>query len=149
MTELVMGLGIVLGLAFHEVVGLSPGGVVAPAYLAVFLDQPARVAGTLVVSLATYLVMRGLSVRLMLYGRRKTGFTLAAGFVLRWLWDTVAATAATGAATAGFAAIGFIVPGLIANDMDRQGVVRTWAGLLIVASVVRLIVLAAQGLGWL
>jgi len=148
MSELVMGLGIVFGLAFHEVVGFSPGGVVAPAYLAVFLDQPARVTGTLVVSLATYLLMRGLSGALILYGRRKTGLTLVMGFALRWLWDTVTASAAAGAA-AGFAAVGLIVPGLIANDMDRQGVVRTWAGLLIVASIVRLVVLAVQGLGWL
>jgi len=149
MTELVMGLGILLGLLFHEVAGLSPGGVVAPAYLAVFLDQPARVAGTLLVSAATYAAMRGLGAGLMLYGRRKMGVTLAVGFLLRLGWDAIITTSGAGAAAAGFTAIGFIVPGLIASDMERQGVLRTWAALLIVAALVRLAIYAARGLGWL
>lgn len=149
MTELVMGLGILCGLAYHELIGLSPGGIVAPAYLAVFFDQPARVAGTFVVSLGTYVLMAVLTRTLFLYGRRRFGLTLAMGFLLRWAWD--ASTLAAGASLVGlgFQAIGFIVPGLIANDMDRQGVVRTWASLLIVAAVVRLAILALQGLRWL
>ncbi|MDR7468441.1 MAG: poly-gamma-glutamate biosynthesis protein PgsC [Armatimonadota bacterium] len=148
MTEVTMALGILLGLAFHEVVGISPGGVVAPAYLAVFLDQPARVAGTVVVSLVTHAVMRLAALGLLLYGRRKTSLTLAVGFAVRWAWDMLVTGPARDATGAGLVAIGFIVPGLIAVEMERQGVARTWAGLLIVAATVRLVLLVMQELGW-
>ena len=35
-------------------------------------------------------------------------------------------------------AIGYIIPGLIANDISKQGVVRTFASVLLLAAVVRL-----------
>lgn len=146
MTELVMGLGIVFGLAFHELVGLSPGGVVAPAYLAFYMDQSPRVAATLAVSLLTYGVVAVASRYVLLFGRRRAGLMLLVGFALRWLWEGLTLTISPGL---GFDAIGFIVPGLIANEVDRQGVAATLSSLLIVAAVVRLVVLALMGLGWL
>lgn len=148
MTEVTMAVGILLSLAFHEVVGISPGGIVAPAYLAVFLDQPTRVAGTLAVSLITHAVMRLLALGLLLYGRRKASLTLAVGLALRWAWEAIITGPAGDATGAGLVAIGFIVPGLIAVEMERQGVARTWTGLLIVAATVRLVLLVIQGLGW-
>lgn len=144
-----MGLGILGGLLFYELTGLSPGGIVAPAYVAVFLDHPTRIAGTVLVSVATHLVMRALGGRVILYGRRRTGLTLAIGFLLQAGWEGIATSEAAGGFASGFAAIGFIVPGLIAADMERQGILRTWAGLLIVAAAVWLVIAAIQGVGWL
>src|SRR3972149_9874376 len=104
MTELVMGLGIVFGLAFHELVGRSPGGIVAPAYIAFFWDQPGRVAATLAVSLVTYGAVALAGRYLLLFGRRRTGLMLLVGFLLRWLWESTTVTFAPGTA---FDAIGF------------------------------------------
>lgn len=146
MTELVMGLGIAFGLAFHEILGRSPGGIVSPAYIAFFLDQPGRVAATLVVSLLTYAVVTLAGRYVLLFGRRRTGLMLLAGFLLRWLWEGATVAIVPGTP---FDAIGFLVPGLIANDLDRQGIVSTWASLLIVAALVRLVLLTLRGLGWL
>ena len=42
-------------------------------------------------------------------------------------------------------AIGFIIPGLIANWFERQGVVKTLAATLIAASFVRLLVILLTG----
>ena len=141
-----MGLGIVFGLAFYELVGRSPGGIVAPAYIAFFWDQPGRVAATLAVSLITYGAVALAGRYLLLFGRRRTGLMLLVGFLLRWLWESTTVTFAPGTA---FDAIGFIVPGLIANDLDRQGIVATWSSLLIVAALVRLTLWTLRGLGWL
>lgn len=146
MTELVMGLGIVYALAFYEFLGRSPGGIVAPAYVAFFMDQPGRVAATLALSLLTYAVVTLAGRYVLLFGRRRTGLMLLAGFLLGWLWSN--ASAAAFPATP-FDAIGFIVPGLIANDLDRQGIVTTWASLLLVSALVRLTLLALRGFGWL
>ncbi len=146
MTELVMGLGIACGIIFQELAGVSPGGVIAPAYLALYLDQPGRVVSTLVVSLLAYGAVAIGGRSLLLYGRRRTGATILVGFVLRWAWEGAALSAWPGL---GLDAIGFLVPGLIAVECDRQGVISTWSGLLIVASVVRLAVLTLRGFAWL
>ncbi|MBI4224246.1 MAG: poly-gamma-glutamate biosynthesis protein PgsC, partial [Deltaproteobacteria bacterium] len=45
--------------------------------------------------------------------------------------------------------IGFIIPGLIAIWLDRQGVVETLAALAIVSVMVRLILMLILGGGWL
>jgi hypothetical protein len=44
-----------------------------------------------------------------------------------------------------FAVIGYIIPGLIAIWMDRQGVVETLSSLLTASIVVRLILILALG----
>lgn len=144
-TELMIGLGILLGVVYQEVLGLSPGGVIAPAYVAVFYDSPGIIVGLVVVSLVTFLVMRSLTAPLFLYGRRKFALTLVVAFLLRWIWD-LAATAAgvVVPAVLGFQIIGFIIPGLIAIDIERQGIARTWIGLLLVAAMVRLVVTSLQ-----
>ncbi|RXG66319.1 poly-gamma-glutamate biosynthesis protein PgsC, partial [Candidatus Atribacteria bacterium 1244-E10-H5-B2] len=46
-----IGIGIVVSFAFYEIVGLSPGGIVVPGYIALFLDQPIRILVTLLVAL--------------------------------------------------------------------------------------------------
>lgn len=146
MTELILGLGIVGALVFHELAGVSPGGVVAPAYVAFYLDQPARVAGTLLVSLVTFALVNAAGRMTLLYGRRKYGSMLLVGFICQWVWGRVILPLAP---ASGLDAIGLIVPGLIANEIDRQGLLPTWVGLLIVAAFVRLAMLALIGLGWL
>lgn len=42
-----IGIGIIIGFLFYEVVGLSPGGIVVPGYLALFIDQPGRIVLTI------------------------------------------------------------------------------------------------------
>ena len=41
-------------------------------------------------------------------------------------------------------AIGFIVPGLIANDMIKQGVLNTVLGVAVVTALVRLVLLGIR-----
>ncbi|MBR0521152.1 MAG: hypothetical protein IJJ95_07455 [Spirochaetales bacterium] len=38
--------------------------------------------------------------------------------------------------------VGFIIPGLIANDMFKQGVVKTLAAVTILSAIIRLIILS-------
>jgi len=37
-----IGIGVMVSFAFYEIVGFSPGGIVVPGYIALFLDQPVR-----------------------------------------------------------------------------------------------------------
>ena len=66
-----IGIGIVISFAFYEIVGLSPGGIVVPGYIALFLDQPIRILVTLPVALLTYFSVKMLSNYIIIYGRHR------------------------------------------------------------------------------
>jgi poly-gamma-glutamate biosynthesis protein PgsC/CapC len=138
--ELAIGLGMTLSLLVSELVGVSAAGLVAPGYLALYLDQPARIAATFLVALATFAVVRfGLERLVVLYGRRRFGVTVLTGFLLNAGLDRL--LFALPPEAAGLRAIGYIVPGLIANTALQQGVGSTVGLTLLVAAAVRLILM--------
>jgi poly-gamma-glutamate biosynthesis protein PgsC/CapC len=138
--ELAIGLGLTLSLILSELVGLSSAGLVVPGYLALYLDQPARLAATFLVALATWAVVKfGFARLVVLYGRRRFGVTVLTGFLLNAALDHLLFTLPPEAA--GLRAIGYIVPGLIANTALQQGVAATVGLTLLVAGAVRLILM--------
>jgi gamma-polyglutamate biosynthesis protein CapC len=131
-------IGIVVSLALTEVIGLSAGGIIVPGYVALLLDRPTALAGFLVVAAASYGIVRALSMVLMLYGSRRfavavlTGLTLGVGAQ----WASLSAPLYVE-----WVGLGLIVPGLLAHQFDRQGVLPTLAMLAIAAPLVRLILI--------
>lgn len=139
MVTLSVGIGLIASFVFTELTGLSAGGLIVPGYLALYLDQPARVAATLFVSLATYLVVRLLSGYIIIYGRRRFMSMVLAGFWMGWLMTRFAWQIPF--VDQDLRAIGYVVPGLIANEAAKHGVVRTFASVLLVSAAVRLALL--------
>lgn len=129
--------GVLVSLGLTELVGLSAGGIVVPGYVALLLDRPAALLGFLAVALATYGLLRALGSRLMLYGSRRfsvallIGLTLAAG--ASWASPFLVPTYVE------WVGLGFIVPGLVAHQFDRQGILPTLIMLAIAAPLVRLV----------
>ncbi len=149
-----IALGLVLSLAFSEIFGLAAGGLIVPGYIALELHHPGRVLGTLLVALATLIVVRVLGRAVFLYGRRRFVVTVLVGFVAGWFadrWLIFPVPAGAGVASryigtvVDAAAIGFVIPGLVANWMERQGVVATTSLLLIGAVIVRLALQIVSG----
>ncbi len=129
-------IGIILSFLVSEVGGLLSGGLIGPGYLALYMDQPLRIAATLAVAGITYVLVKLLSGRVILFGRRRFMAMILGGLVVGWaLGRVVSFMPRLGQ---GFEAVGHIVPGLIANDGYRQGFVRTALATLAVAGVVRL-----------
>ena len=129
-------IGIVVSILLTELIGISPGGIIVPGYVALVLDQPAALAGFLVISAGTYGILLLLSKVLLLYGSRRFGVTvlvglaLSAGARLTWIqFDPPYIE---------WAGLGYIVPGLLAYQSDRQGVLPTLLMLAIAAPLVRL-----------
>jgi poly-gamma-glutamate biosynthesis protein PgsC/CapC len=138
--ELAIGLGLTLSLILSELVGLSSAGLVVPGYLALYLDQPARLAATFLVALGTWAAVKfGFARLVVLYGRRRFGITVLTGFLLNAALDHLLFVLPPEAA--GLRAIGYIVPGLIANTALQQGVAATVGLTLLVAAAVRLILM--------
>ncbi len=141
MVELAIGLGIVLSLFFTETLGVTAGGVIVPGYIALYLHDPLRVLGTFIISLVTFGIVQLLSKFILIYGKRRLVLSLLIGFLLGYVSrNHVLFTESQ----YNLAVIGNIIPGLIANWMDRQGVVRTLSVIIITATVVQLVIMIVE-----
>jgi poly-gamma-glutamate biosynthesis protein PgsC/CapC len=132
-----IAIGLVLGFFCYEWIGLSPGGFVVPGYIALYWDRPSMVAATLALALVVHLAVEGISRVAIVYGRRRFMLALLIGFAGQWLLE--AAAHRTGLIPMEMDAVGYIIPGLIANEMSRQRVVPTVCMLVALSVAVRLI----------
>lgn len=126
-------IGLITGFIFYEFVGVSPGGVVAPAYFALFIFQPDKILVTLVLSILIFYIIKFLSSRLIIYGRRKLLLALVLGFLLKLAIDLILQPMPL--FRLDLQSIGYIIPGLIAHEMSRQKVVPTLLSLGIVTLI--------------
>ena len=153
-----IGIGLGVSLLFSELFGLAAGGLVVPGYIALYLTRPLDVAATLIAALLTFFLIRIASSFVIIYGRRRTALMILVGYAagvfmngaLAALYEVGAESIAPGRYMMEAGVIGYIVPGLVAIWLDRQGVVPTFAALVTSAVVVRLllILLVPQELQW-
>ena len=134
-----IAIGLVLGFFCYEWIGLSPGGFVVPGYIALYWDRPLMVAATLALAFIVHLAVEGISRFAIVYGRRRFMLALLIGFAGQWLLETAALR--TGVIPVEMDAIGYIIPGLIANEMARQRVIPTVCTLVALSVAVRLILI--------
>jgi len=131
-----ISIGLFFGFIFYEAVGFSAGGFVVPGYIALYWDRPLMIVSTLFVSFLTVGVLRLLSRVTILYGRRRFILMILVGF--GWQWAFRLFVLKTQIINTELDSIGYIIPGLIANEMERQRIFPTVASLLIVSVAVRL-----------
>lgn len=144
MVDLAVGLGVVFSLLFNEFFGVAAGGIVVPGYVALQLHDPLQLIGTLAVAFLTFLILKGTSHFMFVYGRRRMVLAILIGFILGYLSRQLVLHHLFDVDIR-FQAIGFIIPGLIANWMERQGLIQTIAGVVIAASAVRLLLMLVTG----
>jgi len=116
-----------------------PGGLVVPGYIALYWDRPFMIVGVLAIALLTYEFVRLLSQVMILYSRRRFVLVVITGFVFQWLFELLVIQ--THFMNIEIDTIGYIIPGLIANEMDRQGIVPTLSILITLSVMVRLILI--------
>lgn len=123
-------LAIIIGLAISLLaeikLGISPGGLVVPSYIALVLDRPAVVLNIFLVSLITYALIRFIVCKFMLvYGKRRfvacVMIALGLKFLLSLLYPAIPFSVLS------FSGIGVVASGILANCYFRQGVVVTTA----------------------
>jgi poly-gamma-glutamate biosynthesis protein PgsC/CapC len=141
-----IGIGLVISLVFSEVLGLAAGGMVVPGYIALYLDQPLRIAGTLIAALAAFVITRILSQHMILYGRRRLVMVILVGFLCGYLSRQIPLISQDQEGL-GLQAVGYIIPGLIANWMERQGIIETVTTMLMAGFLVRLVLIIIHGGG--
>ena len=128
-------IGVAVSLLFVELTGFSPAGLIVPGYIALCLQTPWRVVYTLVVACLAWAAVRGLSHVMILYGRRR----FAVGILLSFVIDLMLTNSQLLPYDPGI--IGVLVPGIIAQELERQGPVKSLVFLAVVVGILILIML--------
>jgi len=147
MIEATIGISLVINYILREHLGIISGGFVVPAYLALYLDKPATIAGTFFVAILAYLTLQLLGNVMFVYGRRTLMLALMLGFSYNYLFLEVFLHTRNGTMFQGYdiGVIGNIVPGIIAYWMEEQGLVQTLCVTLVNAILTCLIIMLIFG----
>ncbi len=133
-----VGIGLAVSLLFSELFGIAAGGMIVPGYLALSLTKPLDVILTVAAGFATFAIVHALSQYIVVYGRRRTVLMILVGYLVGMIVRTALPSTMAVLGTSDVHVIGFIIPGLIAIWLDRQGVVETVAAMTTASVVVRL-----------
>ena len=136
-----IGLGMIFSLLLSEIVGLTAGGIIVPGWIAIHLHNPISIFITFLISFIVYLIVQFISKFVFIYGKRRLVISLLLGFIFGLIFNTYIIDYLLLNDNYIYS-IGFIIPGMIANWMNRQGVIRTITVIMITAPIVQLIIIA-------
>lgn len=134
--------GIILSIIFYEITEISPGGLIVPAYVAFYINDPQRIAITIIAGILTFLIVKFISDHTIIYGRRKFVMCIMISFVIRLLvkYFNIYIVNEYEVYILGGSIIGVIIPGIIAQEIDRHGVIRTVSSLMILSIFIKAVV---------
>ncbi|MGD8537178.1 MAG: poly-gamma-glutamate biosynthesis protein PgsC [Candidatus Aminicenantes bacterium] len=131
MTYETLFIGVLVAVLYVEIFGVYPGGIIVPAYIALYLDQPLRVLVTVAIAVLCVLVYRILSRYVILFGKRRFVTFIFIGAVLAQAWTLLFPQIFP--ESFGLRAIGWLIPGLLANNLEKQRFLPTLTSLVTVA----------------
>lgn len=151
MVNEVIILGIILSIIFYEITEISPGGLIVPAYIAFYLDNPQRVIITILAGILTFLIVKFISNHAIVYGRRKFALCIMISFIIRVVlkYFNIYIVNEYELFILGGSIIGVIIPGIIAQEIDRHGMIRTISSLLILSIFIKSIIELFYSIGGL
>jgi poly-gamma-glutamate biosynthesis protein PgsC/CapC len=124
-------IGLILAVFYVELMDIYPGGIIVPAYIALYLDQPMRVLATVLIALLSLLTYKFLSRFFILFGRRRFVMLLLLGALWGQLLFLITPHVYAGAMELHM--IGWVIPGLLANNCEKQKFLATLASLFTVS----------------
>lgn len=140
MNELAV-LALLISLVFTELTSLVPGGIIVPFYFALYLDDPVKILATVISALIAMAAVKFLSRYTILYGRRKFALYLIIGILEKILF-TYLYFGNTYMFYNLSMTIGYLVPGILGREMEKQGVLKTLGSLTVVTLIIRLLQIA-------
>ncbi|MDD2493450.1 MAG: poly-gamma-glutamate biosynthesis protein PgsC [Bacilli bacterium] len=138
-------LGIIVSIIFYEITDISPGGIVVPGLMVMYVNQFDKMIYTVIVAIITYLVVKFISRYLVIFGKRRFVILILISILINFLLQTLLHSFSINLLSVSI--IGYSIAGIIANDMYKQGIKRTLPALAIVLVVLELIILVYQQLG--
>ena len=124
-----IAIGILLGMFYFRQTGESPGGIITPGLVAMRFSNPQALCLSLGAALLLGVALRLFFRRFSVYGRQRVAFAMLCALAVR-----LALPGEWGGE--GFPWLGWVVPGLVAADVERQGIAATFSGLASVSVAV-------------
>jgi poly-gamma-glutamate biosynthesis protein PgsC/CapC len=119
--------GMLLGMFYYHKTGWACGGIITPGVIAMYIGDPEKIAVSIAAGLVTWFVLEVLVRFTSLYGRQRLAAAMLIALALRYplvsVWGETSLW------------LGWVVPGLIGADIQRQGAVPTLTGVVTVSLV--------------
>lgn len=138
-------LGIILSILFYEMTDISPGGIIVPGVMVMYIQQIDRMIYTVFVSILTYLIVQFFAKYFIVYGKRKFALMIIVSLFVNILFSYTMDLLSINMLNVNI--IGYTISGLIAYEMSKQGTFKTISGLTIVIGLLQLIVIVLSNLG--
>ena len=120
-----LAVGMLLGMFYYHKTGFACGGIITPGVIAMYIGDPWKVAISLAAGLLTWVVLDVLVRLFSLYGRQRLAAAMLIALALRYplvsVWGETSLW------------LGWVVPGLIGADIQRQGLAVTLAAVVAVS----------------
>ncbi len=142
MTEIIV-IGIIVSLIFYELTGISPGGIIVPGIFVLYLNQIDRVIYTVIISILSVLIVRLISKYIIIYGKRRFVVFIVVSILLNLIVSLVLKTASNQLIV--ISIIGYLISGIIANEMYKQSIRKTLPAIAIVVIFLQMIVILSGG----
>lgn len=124
-------IGVSLSCLFILLFKYYPGGIIVPVYFAMYMYQPRRIIGTLIIACIVVIIYKLLSKKLLIFGRRRFVFLLVLSTFITLIINSFTNTYSM--KTIGYRTLDAIIPGLLGNNIARQGLVVTLLSLFLVS----------------
>ena len=132
-----LAFGMLLGMFYYQKTGWACGGIITPGVIAMYIGDPGKVLVSLAAGLVTWVILDILVRFFSLYGRQRLATAMLIALALRYplvsVWGETSLW------------LGWVVPGLIGADIQRQGMAIT---LTAVAAVSIATAMSVQLLQW-
>ncbi len=138
--------GILISIIFYEITDISPGGIIVPALMVLYIDQLDRMVYTIIVAIITYLIVKLMSRYLIIFGKRRFVLLIIISLLVNLILQVLLRSFSI--YLLNISVIGYTISGLIANAFYRQGIKRTLPSLIIVLSIIELVLLCINQLGF-
>ncbi len=132
--------GIISSLLFYELTEISPGGIIAPVYITMYLDNPLKILMTILLAIFTYLLVQLLSSKTIIYGRRKFTVYIVISLMFKYIFEKLGLVLSGYDILLSTSVIGVIIPAIIARDIEKQGYFKTIFSILIVSIFTKAVV---------
>lgn len=136
----VLILGVIISIFFYELTDITPGGIIVPALMVVYIGQPLRMLYTVLIAVIAYFIVKLLSRRFLIFGKRRFVLLIIVSLLLHIVLNLIFGTFMGSLTRTAMSLVGYTVAGITANNMHRQGVVRTVSSLAIVVCFIQLII---------
>ena len=137
MNELAI-LSLLVTLIFTEATQLVPGGIVVPFYFALYLEEPVKILATLLSALIAVGAVKLIGNFTILYGRRKFALYIIIGLLEKALFTYLYFGNSYMFYNLSMT-IGYLVPGILGGQMEKQGCVKTLCALAVVVLIIKMV----------